>query len=636
GPPGLDVPCAQDEDCTPSWVCQQQKCVNPQRESSASSETNIAPSESTPEQQEQPHHLDASDTNPTEDPTDQPHTHESSDSDREEFTSEFSDLDDRPRFDPDRDVTDSPLRRITIHSIEGTGLSRSIRWGDNKAPQDSQEARQRFQDTWILEGENLDQLTEIWLVYEKNQEIIYTETEGLRLEPGGDAMKRTLVLPKNLVTGLFFLVGVVGSESIALAKVYVLQGEPGRDGKDGLSGESCRVGKIEFASDGNTLMELFCGTQRTVVTIQKGKDGVRGVNGAKGDKGDRGETGTRGAQGPAGPAGPRGPQGPIGKTGSLGPQGPKGEKGDKGDKGDVGNVSATTAKFLVDLQKWMNVSDHKVEIKNANLHVVNGTGNTTANNRFGNVLIGYNRNAASTTGSHNLLIGDQNSYSSYGGLALGSSNRLIGPYSMAVGNRNTASIYAIATGANNAAIVPYATSIGGSNNTSNVTYGSIFGGYENRVEFNPHATVVGGRRNFARGRYSAIVGGFNNIASRYRYTTSTSKNVAEYNVVVGGVQNNAESSHAIVVGGYRNLARDFYANILGGFENHVDNDFGSVVGGIRNRVYGNYGAVIGGNEGQSWGQNSLVIGGYRSRARGRESVAGGDEVTASNDREFKH
>src|SRR5205807_10532964 len=78
-----------------------------------------------------------------------------------------------------------------------------------------------------------------------------------------------------------------------------------------------------------------------------------------------------------------------------------------------------------------------LRITGANLQIVDGTGTTDgAPNGLGNLIIGYNEDAASPltrTGSHNLVVGVGNSYSSYGGIVAGASNTVSGPYASVTG-----------------------------------------------------------------------------------------------------------------------------------------------------------------------------------------------------------
>src|SRR5207244_2154260 len=63
-------------------------------------------------------------------------------------------------------------------------------------------------------------------------------------------------------------------------------------------------------------------------------------------------------------------------------------------------------------------------------------------NGKGNLIVGYDANTGghARTGSHNLVVGDEHTYSSYGGLVTGSHNSVLAPgASVTGGGNNTAS-----------------------------------------------------------------------------------------------------------------------------------------------------------------------------------------------------
>jgi hypothetical protein len=116
-------------------------------------------------------------------------------------------------------------------------------------------------------------------------------------------------------------------------------------------------------------------------------------------------------------------------------------------------------------------SGNDVYITGANLHLRNGKGHTYAAgmNELGNLIIGYNemRPGADTntrTGSHNLILGLQNNYSSAGAIIAGSNN---------TSTNFMASIY------------------GGTGNTSGGFYSAVVGGYNNSATGN-WSTILGG------------------------------------------------------------------------------------------------------------------------------------------------
>ena len=85
-----------------------------------------------------------------------------------------------------------------------------------------------------------------------------------------------------------------------------------------------------------------------------------------------------------------------------------------------------------------------ITFSGANLHIVNGTGTTGgAVNGLGNLVVGYNElrgTGDDRTGSHNMVVGKNHNYSSYGGLVAGLSNTISGGFaSVGGGQYNEAS-----------------------------------------------------------------------------------------------------------------------------------------------------------------------------------------------------
>lgn len=82
-----------------------------------------------------------------------------------------------------------------------------------------------------------------------------------------------------------------------------------------------------------------------------------------------------------------------------------------------------------------------IMFKGVNVHVQSGSGATDNNaapfTGLGNLIIGYNENTPTPTlartGSHNLVGGGMNSFSSVGGIVFGYQNTISGPYANVVG-----------------------------------------------------------------------------------------------------------------------------------------------------------------------------------------------------------
>jgi hypothetical protein len=90
-----------------------------------------------------------------------------------------------------------------------------------------------------------------------------------------------------------------------------------------------------------------------------------------------------------------------------------------------------------------DASTSEVRITGANLRLVNGLGATETTNGLGNLLVGYPEPRDSEeprqTGSHNVVVGKEHRFSSFGGLVVGLQNEIRGAFaSVSGGMRNTA------------------------------------------------------------------------------------------------------------------------------------------------------------------------------------------------------
>jgi hypothetical protein len=220
---------------------------------------------------------------------------------------------------------------------------------------------------------------------------------------------------------------------------------------------------------------------------------------------------------------------------------------------------------LAQLAARMNVVENKTRFQSAdatarsttfsgcNLFVNDGGGATYtivqngSGEGLGNLVIGYNEvgNSAgdARTGSHNLVLGGLNNYSSYGGLIAGSNNSISGPYaSVSGGNQNIASggAASVSGGQGNIASGSVASVSGGNNNKASNDNASVSGGFDNTASGGV-ASVSGGRFNKASGDYASVSGGQGNTASGIFASLS------------GGHYNTASVSYASVSGGYGNV-----------------------------------------------------------------------------------
>jgi hypothetical protein len=135
---------------------------------------------------------------------------------------------------------------------------------------------------------------------------------------------------------------------------------------------------------------------------------------------------------------------------------------------------------------------NEVVISGANLRIVNGLGRTETTNGLGNLIVGYNESRApgcspgpfctdNRTGSHNVVVGSEQNFSSFGGLVVGGGNEISGIYAtVSGGSRNTAS-----GGGSSVS--------GGGSNTASGVGASVSGG-ESNIARSPSAAVSGGAR----------------------------------------------------------------------------------------------------------------------------------------------
>jgi hypothetical protein len=132
-------------------------------------------------------------------------------------------------------------------------------------------------------------------------------------------------------------------------------------------------------------------------------------------------------------------------------------------------------KRLSELLKDVTRSNETMVFNNMNVQIVNGTGSTESANGRGNLIVGYNAGAGSKSGSHNVVVGSKNSYSSYGGVIAGNGNTASGKFTSVIG------------GASNTAQGDYSTVVGGEKNNASGSFAIIAGGAQrSATSINPH------------------------------------------------------------------------------------------------------------------------------------------------------
>ncbi len=251
--------------------------------------------------------------------------------------------------------------------------------------------------------------------------------------------------------------------------------------------------------------------------------GPQGPAGPQGPKGDTGETGAQG------PAGPQGPKGDTGDTGAQGPSGPQGPAGAGFTPAQIAALTSLSDTFL----GYFSRTGTNIYLTGANLNIVNGLGSTTSTNGVGNLILGYNELRGSgddRSGSHNLVAGRSNNFSSYGGIVVGWQNQTSAPYASVIGYNSTAAGFvSLALSGNNYAGGYMSAVTGGSGNQATGSFSSVSGGLGCQA-FGDSSAISGGHDNRAYGSRSSISGGRQGQV----YGEGSSISGGEYNVVGSG------------------------------------------------------------------------------------------------------
>ena len=228
---------------------------------------------------------------------------------------------------------------------------------------------------------------------------------------------------------------------------------------------------------------------------------------------------------------------------------------------------------LAELANYVIVDDSAINglagphiiFRGVNIHVQNGSAQTDVTNGLGNLIVGYNEcgvlwdgpllcDSSKRDGSHNMIIGPEHHYTSFGGLVAGLLNSILVPHATVSGGReNIVGIRDVGE------VMP------------SIIEGfaaSVSGGYQNEAS-HKYASVTGGMNNMALGAASSVSGGLHNMA----HTNGS------FNSVSGGAYNVAILKAASVCGGYANTAYNDYSTVSGGRENRTDHEYSTVSGG---------------------------------------------------------
>ena len=247
----------------------------------------------------------------------------------------------------------------------------------------------------------------------------------------------------------------------------------------------------------------------------------------------------------------------------------------RGDDGEPDNSLTSRVSRLETLLASMSLvqGGRTVRFSGVNVQIVSGLGTTNGDrNGLGNLIVGYNESRGTNDGecdpssgpsceypilrdcngpdgedcyedrwgSHNIIVGADNNYSSTGGLVVGNVNGVYAP----------------------AGVV-----LGGARNEVSGARGVVVGGEQNNAS-GGFSTVVGGTVNHAGGAHSFVGGGVGNSTANW---TST---------VVGGTGNSARGQEAVVVGGIGNTAEGEGSTVGGGRNRRAVGEVDWVAGGL--------------------------------------------------------
>jgi hypothetical protein len=241
---------------------------------------------------------------------------------------------------------------------------------------------------------------------------------------------------------------------------------------------------------------------KVCVPEKEGKSIVTPIKGAC-KKGFRlaklGTEGKEGKQGAQGMLGPEGKQGAEGKVGAEGKEGKQGAEGKAGLSGLSGEEQTTLEAILPDIKYvpagGVPAKPPTIQFSGVNVQVINGEGKTATANGAGNVIIGYDELSVSRvteqTGSHNLVLGTGQSYSSWGAILGGEENTSSGPYGDVFGDLN--SVSGVATSVT-----------GGEQNRASETASLVSGGFKNKAAFG-FSSMLGGKALETKTEYEPLL-----------------------------------------------------------------------------------------------------------------------------------
>jgi len=224
--------------------------------------------------------------------------------------------------------------------------------------------------------------------------------------------------------------------------------------------------------------------------------------------------------------------------------------GKEGKEGTISGLSASEKETLLAVLPYIKYvpsgvgEKPTIQISGANLQLLNGDGKTETTNGAGNLILGYTEfSSLLQKGSHDLVFGGGQEFTSYADIIAGEDNHVQGPYSVAFGQANhvTGPAATVTGGYLNEARAEGASVSGGRGNIASGIDASVSAGKLNEAK-SPGASVTGGNSNIANGPEAAVDGGQKNVAQ------------GSFATVTGGTENHAEERNTSILGGKGNVA----------------------------------------------------------------------------------
>ena len=161
----------------------------------------------------------------------------------------------------------------------------------------------------------------------------------------------------------------------------------------------------------------------------------------------------------------------------------------------------------------IQVSGRNFVITGKNVFIQDGSGNTASSTGLGNLTIGYNALRGfgfvdNRTGTHNLVLGDLNNYSSFGGAVFGYFNTISNEFASVTGGFNSTASgrnSSVSGGSYNSAINTGASVSGGSGSAAEGISASVSGGFLNRA-IGDSSSVSGGQQRHAPLKHNWVAG----------------------------------------------------------------------------------------------------------------------------------